>query len=107
VRRGTPQRDIGNVAVIEDSGGIVETLNQFNLSTPHADLHPLAAATRYKYANWAGGYDSSAADQGRVVAALGDDDFRAYTLPFRLPLLRRELYPDLRQLRRQPQFHRR
>jgi len=76
-------RDIGNIAVIEDSDGIVETLNQFNLDGRTLTFTPIASGTpRYRYRIAEQSYDATAADQGRVVAALGDDDFRALALPF-------------------------
>ena len=79
-------RDIGNIAVIENSDGIVETLNQFNLNNRTLAFTPAAGnTTRYTYRVSGSSYDTSAAEQGRVVAALGDDDFRAFPLPFAFP----------------------
>ncbi|MEO8595353.1 MAG: hypothetical protein ABI759_18675 [Candidatus Solibacter sp.] len=79
-------RDLGNIAVIEDSDGIVETLNQFTLDRHTLTFSPLAGGTpRYQYLLSDLVYDQAAADQGRVVAALGDDDFRGFTLPFAFP----------------------
>lgn len=79
-------RDIGNIAVIENADGIIETLNQFNLDRHTLTFTPVAGSTlRYKYLLSDVSYDTAAADSGRIVAALGDDDSRAFTLPFAFP----------------------
>ncbi|MEO8372950.1 MAG: hypothetical protein ABI806_27440 [Candidatus Solibacter sp.] len=78
-------RDIGNIAVIEDSDGIVETLNEFNLRNLTVTFTPVAGATRYKFRTSAASYDTAAANLGRVAAALGDDDVRVFALPFDFP----------------------
>jgi uncharacterized protein (TIGR03437 family) len=82
----TGDRDIGNIAIIEDTGGVVEKLNQFDLDGSTLTFTPSApAAARYKYAVSGSSYDSSAATQGTPVAALGDDDSRQFALPFAFP----------------------
>ena len=79
-------RDIGNVAIIEDSDGVVEKLNQFNLDASTLTFTPAAGGIpRYRYAYSGLGYDVSTATQGSPVAALGDDDSRQFTLPFAFP----------------------
>ncbi len=76
-------RDIGNVAIIEDSDGVVEKLNQFDLNAATLTFTPVAAGVaRYRYAYSGLGYDGSAAAQGSPVIALGDDDARQFDLPF-------------------------
>ena len=76
-------RDIGNVAIIEAGDGAVETINQFDLDQATLTFTPAASGTsRYRYAYSGPGYDSSAANQGSPVIALGDDDSRQFTLPF-------------------------
>src|SRR5664279_2593787 len=46
----TTNRDIGNVAIIEDRDGVVEKLNQFNLDARTLTLTPVAgAAPGYRY----------------------------------------------------------
>jgi uncharacterized protein (TIGR03437 family) len=76
-------RDIGNVAIIEDSDGVVEKLNQFDLNGATLTFTPLAGGVpRYRYAYSGPGYDTSAAAQGSPVIALGDDDAREFDLPF-------------------------
>ena len=79
-------RDIGNVAIIENRDGVVETFNQFDLDDATLTFTVAAGGTpRYRYAYSGLGYDSSAADQGSPVVALGDDDSRTFTLPFAFP----------------------
>lgn len=84
-------RDIGNIAIIEDAGGVVERLNQFNLDgntltfTPSAFAPSIPGAGRYRYAVAALGYDAGAAAQGTPLAALDDDDSRLLALPFGFP----------------------
>jgi uncharacterized protein (TIGR03437 family) len=79
-------RDIGNIAIIEDAGGVVERLNQFNLDGNTLTFTPSAAgAGRYRYAVAALGYDADAAAQGTPLAALDDDDSRLVALPFAFP----------------------
>jgi len=78
-------RDIGNIAIIEDSDGVVEKLNQFNLDSQTLTFTPSAGSARYRYAVSGLGYDTNVADQGSPVAALDDDDARAFSLPFAFP----------------------
>jgi uncharacterized protein (TIGR03437 family) len=79
-------RDIGHIAIIEDSGGVVEKLNQFTLDGSTLSFTPSAAgAARYRYAVSGAGYDSAAATQGTPIVALGDDDWRQLKLPFSFP----------------------
>jgi uncharacterized protein (TIGR03437 family) len=76
-------RDIGNVAIIENRDGVVETPIRFDLDSATLTFTPAANGTpRYRYAYSGLGYDGSAADQGTAVVALGDDDSRAFMLPF-------------------------
>ncbi len=76
-------RDIGNVAIIEDGDGVVEKLNQFDLNGATLTFTPVGGGgTRYRYAYSGLGYDGNAATQGSPVVALGDDDARVFTLPF-------------------------
>jgi uncharacterized protein (TIGR03437 family) len=82
----TGDRDIGNIAIIEDAGGVVEKLNEFDLDGSTLTFAPSApTAARYKYAVTGASYDASAATQGAPVVALGDDDSRQFTLPFAFP----------------------
>ena len=79
-------RDIGNVAILEDSDGVVEKLNQFNLAAATLTFTPAGGTSaRYRYEYSALGFDSTAATQGSPVIALGDDDSRQLPLPFAFP----------------------
>jgi uncharacterized protein (TIGR03437 family) len=76
-------RDSGNIAVVEDTGGIVARQNEFNLEGKTLRFTPAGAA--YSYTVVDGGYDAAAASQGAPLAALDDDDSRLVTLPFAFP----------------------
>jgi uncharacterized protein (TIGR03437 family) len=79
-------QDIGNIAVIEDTGGVVERMNQFNLDYNTLTFTPTAPnAAQYSYSVAQQGYDSGAAAQGTPLAALDDDDTRLVGLPFAFP----------------------
>jgi uncharacterized protein (TIGR03437 family) len=79
-------RDMGNIAVIEDTGGVVERLNQFNLDNNTLTFTPTAPkAAQYRYSVAPQGYDSGTASQGTPLAALDDDDTRLVGLPFAFP----------------------
>jgi uncharacterized protein (TIGR03437 family) len=78
----TADRDIGNIAVMEDVGGVVEKLNQFNLDGSTLTFTPTStAASAYRYAASLASYDATG-EQGTPLVALGDDDSRQLTLPF-------------------------
>jgi uncharacterized protein (TIGR03437 family) len=79
-------RDIGNIAIIEDTDGVVEFQNQFNLDHNSVTFTPSApGATHYTYAVASQGYDAAAAANGAPLAALDDDDARQVALPFSFP----------------------
>jgi uncharacterized protein (TIGR03437 family) len=83
---GSANRDIGNIAVIEDAGGVVERMNQFDLDNNTLTFTPAAPnAAQYSYSVAQNGYDSAAASQGTPLAALDDDDTRLVSLPFAFP----------------------
>ncbi len=79
-------RDIGSIALVEDTDGVVARQNQFSLDNNTLTFTPTAPnAVRYRYALAAGGYDAAAASGGTPLAALDDDDSRAVSLPFAFP----------------------
>ena len=78
-------RDIGNIAIIEDTDGVVARQNEFNLDLKTLAFIPAAVASHYSYAVSDGGYDAAAASAGTPLAALDDDDSRQFTLPFAFP----------------------
>ena len=76
-------RDIGNIAVMEDSGGVVERLNQFNLDNSTVTFTPVVSdASRYRYTISGQSYNAPAASDGAPVIGLGDDDAREIAIPF-------------------------
>jgi uncharacterized protein (TIGR03437 family) len=78
-------RDIGDIAIIEDAGGVVERQNQFNLDNNTVAFIPSGTnASHNRYAVTAQGYDAVAAN-GTPLAALDDDDARQVALPFPFP----------------------
>ena len=78
--------DAGDIALIEDTDGVVSRLNQFSLTGNTLAFTPAGAnATHYQYSVAAQGYDSAAASAGAPLTGLGDDDSRQTTLPFPFP----------------------
>ncbi|HWB82905.1 MAG TPA: hypothetical protein VG675_02110 [Bryobacteraceae bacterium] len=78
-------RDMGDIAIIEDTDGVVERLNQFDLGNKTLTFTPAANASQYTYSAATQGYDAAAATMGAPLAALDDDDTRAVSLPFAFP----------------------
>jgi uncharacterized protein (TIGR03437 family) len=76
-------RDIGNIAIVDDSNGVVARQNDFNLDGETLGFTPQGGAYRYAVSN--GGYDAAAASSGAPLAALDDDDSRLVPLPFAFP----------------------
>jgi len=75
-------RDIGNVAIIEDSGGVVARRNPFNLDLKTLTFTPTSStASAYKFQLTDDPYDAGAASEGHPVK-LGDDDSHAEPIPF-------------------------
>ncbi len=74
-------RDIGNIAILEDADGVVARQNEFNLDGKTLTLTPSGNPVQYRYAVSDGGYDAASAN-GTPLAALDDDDTREVKLPF-------------------------
>ncbi len=78
-------RDAGNVALIDDSNGVIGRSNPFDLNgktlrfTPSK---PLAASYRFELDD--ASYDAASAASG-VAVKLGDDDSHSFALPFPFP----------------------
>lgn len=81
-RREQPRavRAIGNIALMEDSDGVVALPNPFDLDKSSLAFSLLPGGG-YQYKLSTGGYDASDAERGEAVA-LGDDDARLIALPF-------------------------
>jgi uncharacterized protein (TIGR03437 family) len=79
-------RDIGHIAVLEDSDGAVARLNRFNLAGNQVRFTPTRPdAARYRYTVAPGGYDATAAAAGSAIDGIADDDTRRVALPFPFP----------------------
>jgi hypothetical protein len=80
-----PARDAGNIALIDDSNGVVGRSNPFDLNQKTLRLVPSKpAAASYRFELGDVSYDAAAAASG-VAVKLGDDDSRPFTLPFPFP----------------------
>ncbi|MEP7365493.1 MAG: hypothetical protein ABI972_19745, partial [Acidobacteriota bacterium] len=75
-------RDIGNIAILEDSDGVVARRNTFNLNARTLRFLPQAPSAAYIYETAANSYDAAQAAAGAVLSALDDDDSRLAPLPF-------------------------
>lgn len=82
---GAAARDVGNIALIDDSNGVVARRNPFDLNQKtlrFLPVRPLAASYRFEVSG--GSYDSDAAAAG-IPVKLGDDDSKLLSLPFAFP----------------------
>lgn len=78
--------DVGDIAVIDDSDGVVAQPNAFDLRGKTVAFLPSnGAATRYRVAISAESYDAAAATAGAKLASLGDDDAAQTYLAFEFP----------------------
>ena len=83
--RPAAARDIGQIAILEDTDGVVGRLNPFNLDQRTVAFTPAAAlAARYRFRTQEASYDAPAAQAGTRID-LGDDDTKPVTLPFPFP----------------------
>ncbi len=79
-------RDYGDIAVIEDSDGVIARRNPFDLNQTTITFTPLTpAAARYAVSRGAASFDTNAATHGTLLAGLGDDDSREVPIPFAFP----------------------
>jgi uncharacterized protein (TIGR03437 family) len=76
-------RDIGQIAVIDDSGGVVSRRNLFNLDRRTLVLQP--SGTGFQVQLGGDTFDDAAAQAGTPLAGLGDDDARQIALAFTFP----------------------
>ncbi len=82
--RATNQ-DNGNIAIIDDSDGVIARRNPFNLDLSTIVFAPsIANASKYRLQN-GDPYDRPASNNGAVLAGIGDDDAREIPLPFTFP----------------------
>jgi hypothetical protein len=77
--------DIGNIAILKDSGGVVARRNPFNLDQKTLSFAPIGdVAASYSFQIATGDYDAGAA-AGGLPLQLGDDDSAPVDLPFDFP----------------------
>ena len=81
-----PRADLGDIAIVEDSNGVVSTGNEIMLWNHTITFTPSdAAAGRYRFATAGSTYDPNLANAGQLITGMGDDDTRQFPLPFRFP----------------------
>lgn len=76
-------RDVGDIALIEDADGVVVRQHEFNLDGQTLRFTPSPSGYRYVVSD--GGYEAAAASAGDPMVALDDDDSRLLALPFAFP----------------------
>src|SRR5262249_1309765 len=76
-------QDLGNIAVIDDSAGVIDRLNPFDLDRKTLIFQPSASG----YSIVVGGdtFDTAALSAGAKAPNFGDDDTRSFGLPFAFP----------------------
>ncbi|QOY90082.1 hypothetical protein [Paludibaculum fermentans] len=80
------QQDYGDIAVMDDSDGVIASRNPFNLQGKTLEFIPLiGSSSPYGFAVRAAEYDAAAASAGQVLSGLGDDDAIAVDLPIAVP----------------------
>jgi hypothetical protein len=80
-----PARDAGNIALIDDSNGVIGRSNPFDLNQKTLRFTPAKPqAGSYRFELGDVSYDASAAASG-VAVKLGDDDSTPFALPFPFP----------------------
>lgn len=76
-------QDVGQIAVIDDSGGVIGRRNIFNLDNQTVIFQPAGAGYQLRLAG--DSFDQAAAQSGQPLTGLADDDSRAVALPFPFP----------------------
>ena len=76
--------DLGNLARLDDSDGVVARRNPFNLNGKTVRFLPSPNSSKYRIEVSEGSYDP-AGEAGTLVTGLGDDDSRELTLRFAFP----------------------
>jgi hypothetical protein len=91
VVRAAPQTTlaVGDIAVLDDSGGVVARRNLFNLDQKTVQLSPVGGnSSIYTFQIANAGYDTTAASAGSPIP-LGDDDSAPFDLQFAFPFFGR------------------
>jgi uncharacterized protein (TIGR03437 family) len=82
----TVRPDSGNIALLDDTDGVVSRRNPFNLHKRTLRFTPAdAAASKYRFDLDVDTYDAAAASGGELITGLADDDSREVRLPFAFP----------------------
>ncbi len=76
-------RDVGEIALLEEDAAIVSRRNLFNLGL--RTLRFTTTARGYQVSNETGSYSVAEQNAGRVVEGLSDDDTRAFPMEFAFP----------------------
>jgi len=76
----TISQDVGQIAVIDDLGGVIARRNAFNLDRRTLSFTPSSGG--YQTALGDDTFDTAASQNGAKLEGLGDDDTRAVNLPF-------------------------
>jgi uncharacterized protein (TIGR03437 family) len=78
--------DIGNLAILDETAGVVSRRNPFDLGGRTLRFVPVGSGqARYRYELGEDTYNQSLVESGTVLAGLGDDDTRETPLPFAFP----------------------
>jgi uncharacterized protein (TIGR03437 family) len=76
-----PRADVGDIAILESSGGVLGARNDFDLANRTVTFQP--AGSRYRYSSGLASYN--AALESGVALPLRDDDTLEVALPFSFP----------------------
>ncbi|MBI5283438.1 MAG: hypothetical protein HY858_17300 [Candidatus Solibacter usitatus] len=83
VERAAWQKDFGEIAVLDDAGGVMARRNPFNLEGKALRFAPLKAGpSGYRFLVEEARWNAAAADEGKPLAGIEDDDSRLVDLPF-------------------------
>ncbi|MCC6366590.1 MAG: hypothetical protein IT165_23985 [Bryobacterales bacterium] len=82
---GPVGKDIGDIAVMYDSGGVIARRNPFNLASKGITFTPSNEFTQYRFQAADSNYDETAAQNGPLLSGMGDDDTRRVAIPFLFP----------------------
>jgi uncharacterized protein (TIGR03437 family) len=77
--------DVGNLAVLDDMDGVIARRNPFNLNGRTLRFVPVGSTEKYKFEVAGNTYDPLAAERGKVLSALDDDDTEEVALSFEFP----------------------
>jgi uncharacterized protein (TIGR03437 family) len=79
-------KDIGAIATLDDSNGIIARANPFDLDNKTLSFQPSApSAARYKFTVSGSTYSGDDATNGTPLNGIQDDDSRSLALPFTFP----------------------